>query len=292
VTPDRIGLEVFAKSSDRRILRRSHDGSNWGSWANIAALDGEQVDARSDLDCGAFGTTVHLVASGVSPIGAVLHAFGSDTTYNPFVRELGNLTLAPSPSIGVSPDAYFLGGLGIGATYPVFYEIGSTASPRELTPITTEAVYIRSSPDIALVGIGGSAFRYFVAFDTAGNLAVYFHVINSGGAHWEEPVNLPPPIGTFTFGPAICTENGAFGVTSIHLVAAAGGQLWHCQSDSPTAAFTPWTPIGSDVTSSPDCAVIGAQSIVHVVTTSAAGAVLDINGKGTDWVASDLGSPR
>ena len=291
-TPDGTTIEVFAKGSDGRIFRRAYDGSNWNSWANLAALDGSLIDARSDLDCDASGTTVHLVAAGVNPIGGLLHAFGSDTIYNPFFRELASFSFAPGPSIAAVTDShYFLGALGIGAITPALYEFGETSSPRALTPITTEAVSIRSGPDIAFQTFGASAVTHFVAFDMSGNLVVYFHVLNSGGAHWEEPVNISPPLGTFTFSPTVCTENGSFGVTSINLVASAGGQLWYSQSPSITSAFSSWAPIASAPASSPDCTVTGAQSIVHVVATSTAGTVLDINGKGTAWVVTDLRRP-
>ena len=50
--------------------------------------------------------------------------------------------------------------------------------------------------------------------------------------------------------------------------------------------------IGNDVASSPDCAVIGADGTVHVVALSSSGTVLDINGKESAWVITDLGPPR
>jgi hypothetical protein len=294
VTPDLTAVEVFARSSEGRLLRRAYDGSNWGSWANLPALSGSMIDARSDLDCSSAGGTVHLVATGLNPVGALLHAFGSGTTYNPFVRELASLSVAPGPSIAVASDIqYFLGALGIGATFPVLYEIGTdTASPREITPITTQTDSFRSGPDIAIQPAGGSGLRYFAAFDTAGVLAINYNVINSGGASWAQPVKLSPPLGTFSFSPAICTENGGFGVSSVNVVAVAGGRLWYARTSSITSPFSSWTMIAMEAASSPDCVVAGGPgSIVHVVTLSAAGTVLDINGKGTSWVATDLGSP-
>ena len=99
VSPDRTAVEVFGRSSDGRILRRAYDGSNWGAWANLPALDGKMIDARSDLDCAAAGTTVHIVAGGLNPVGAVLRAFGFGTAYNPFARELAGLAFGPGPSV-------------------------------------------------------------------------------------------------------------------------------------------------------------------------------------------------
>src|SRR4030095_12867362 len=104
------------------------------------------------------------------------------------------------------------------------------------------------------------------------------------------PVKLAPPIGSFTFSPAICTENGSFGVYSVNVVAVAGGQLWYAKTDSIISPFSSWAMIANDAATSPDCAVAGGpDSIVHVVTLSAAGTVLDVNGKGSSWVVTDLG---
>jgi hypothetical protein len=293
VTPDRTGIEVFGRTSDGRILRRAFDGANWGGWTNLIALDGRMIDARSDLDCSPSAGSVHIVATGLSPVGSFLHAFGSGTTYNSFVRELGSLNVAPGPSIAIASDTnYYLGAFGLGATFPVLYEIGGEMPPmHELTPITTEAAPVRAGPDIAIQPAGASLIRYFAVFDSNGVLAIYYHVVNSGGAYWAQPVKLSAPIGTFTFSPTICTENGGFGVSSVNVVAAAGGQLWYSRSSSITSSFSSWMPIAADPASSPDCAVIGAQSLVHVVTTSATGTVVDVTGMESSWVVTNLGSP-
>jgi hypothetical protein len=123
-------------------------------------------------------------------------------------------------------------------------------------------------------------------------LSVYYNVMNSGGANWAEPVRLSAPVGTFAFSPTICTENGGFGVSSVNLVAAAGGQLWHSRTSLITAAFSSWTPIADGPASSPDCVVTGDQGIVHVVTLSAAGTLREVSGNGAAWAVTDLGSPR
>ena len=72
-----------------------------------------------------------------------------------------------------------------------------------------------------------------------------------------DPVKLLPPLGSFTFSPAICTENGSYGVYSVNVVAVAGGRLWHATTSAITSPFSSWTMIGSDAASSPDCAVAG-----------------------------------
>ena len=152
VSLDRLaGVEVFARASDGRIYRRAYDGSNWGNWGAICRRStARMIDARSDLDCSATGTSVHLVATGLNPIGAFLHAFGIGTTYNPFFRELPSpTTLQARPIVVGKRRRYFLGAIAIGATFPSLFEIGDTPSPIELTPITTQIGSFRSGPDIA-----------------------------------------------------------------------------------------------------------------------------------------------
>lgn len=288
VTPDRTGVEVFARSSDGRVLRRAYDGANWGGWSNLPALDGSLVDARSDLDCAASLTTVHVVASALNPVGAVLRAFGFGTAYNPFARESASLSFGPGPSVAQAQDGvFFIGGSG-----PGLFELDGTSAPKELTPITTQTDPFRSGPDIALQPTASMGLHYFVAVDAAGALAIYHYVTSSAPAYWASPVKLLPPLGSFTFNPSICTENGAYGVYSVNVVAVAGGRIWYARTSSITSPFSTWTMIGTDAATSPDCAVAGGpDSIVHVVTLSTAGALLDINGKESSWVVTDLGNP-
>jgi len=288
VTSDRTAVEVFGRTSDGRVVRRAFDGGNWLGWSSLSGLDGRMIDARSDLDCSATLTSVQVVASGLNPVGGVLRAFGSGTAYNPFVRELPGMTFDPGPSIYHSDDSQVF----VGAAGPGLFQLSGTSNPMALTPITTQTDPFRSGPDIAVQPSGASGLRYYAAFDATGVLAIYYNVINSAGASWQAPVKLSAPVGTFTHSPTICTENGAFGVFSVNVVAVAGGRLWYARASSITSSFSSWTMITMDAASSPDCAVAGgADSIVHVVTLSAAGTMLDINGKGTSWVATDLGSP-
>ena len=77
------------------------------------------IDARSDLDCSGSLTSVHIVASSLSPVGAVLHTFGLGTAYNPFVRELGNMTFGPSPSIAQEGDDHFELGMATASLFDI-----------------------------------------------------------------------------------------------------------------------------------------------------------------------------
>jgi hypothetical protein len=290
VTPDRTNVEVFSRASDGHIYRRAFDGNNWGAWISLAALDATKLDARSDLDCGASADTVHIVATGVVPAGSFQHAFGFGTTYNPFFRELDPKVFGLSPSMTLfNNNEYLLAGFESGVL-PALYSVA--AGSTTLTPITTLAENLTSAVDIAQQP-GGSALTYFVAFDVSGSLAIYSNSRSSGGSLWDQPVRIaPPPASSFAFSPTVCTETGAFGVYSLNVAAVADGKLWFSGARSPAAlsASSPWTQIGVDGASSPDCTVAGAgQSTVHVVALSSAGAVVDVHGSGLSWLVTDLG---
>ena len=106
-------------------------------------------------------------------------------------------------------------------------------------------------------------------------------------------MRLLPPLGSFKFGPTICTENGGYGVYSVNVVAVAEGRLWYATTSAITSGFSSWTMIGTDAASSPDCALAGgADGVVHVVTLSASGTVLDVFGKGTNWATLDPERPQ
>ena len=109
---------------------------------------------------------------------------------------------------------------------------------------------------------------------------------------WNAPVKIPAPTGTFSFSPTICTENGGWGVLSVNVATVAAGKLWYARSDSSTSPFSSWMKIGDDVASAPDCAISGPDSIAHIVLLSSTGSVLDVHGKGANWVTTDLGFPR
>ena len=80
---------------------------------------------------------------------------------------------------------------------------------------------------------------------------------------------------------------------SVNVVAAAAGQLWYSRTSSITGTDSAGVPIAGTVASAPDCAIAGeADGVVHAVVLNATGNIVDVNGKGTGWVATDLGAPR
>jgi hypothetical protein len=290
VMPAENKLEVFARASDSNIYRRAYDGDKWDTWQALLGL-GETTDARSDIDCAANdgATDVHIVATGANPVGALLHAFGTGTTYNRFRREIPNLVFDVGASIVGSAGDYTIGAAAF--TNPALYEFDDPLPPKELTPITTQTGSFRSAPDIALMATGGNGTTYFVAFDETGALAIYLRVINSGGEHWESPIKLSPPEGSFAFSPSVCTENGAYGNYSVAIVAVAAGKVWQTKASSFFSPFSSWSPIGGGLASAPDCAIGGPDRMTHVVGLSSTGTVVDIHGQGTSWSTADLSHP-
>jgi hypothetical protein len=288
-------VEVFGRANDGHVYRRAFDGRNWESWTQLDALDAMMIDARSDLDCAASIDTIHIVATGVAPPGALMHAFGFGTAYNPFLRELGTTLSAPSPSI-VSFDAstYYLAWAGRGQE-PALYKISSGTTPAGLTPITTQAAELISGVDISFQ----SPSILLAGFDSLGMLAIYPLVGSSAGNNWGDPLKLDAPSGAFSFNPAICAERGTSGSFSINVAAVTGHALWFAGTPrvatGPTQ-FSSWTAISSDAASSPDCAILrenpNLEAIIHVVTLSSRGTIIDVQGDGTSWATTELGPPR
>jgi hypothetical protein len=280
-------VEVFSRASDGNIYRRPYDGSKWSPWAPLVGL-GETTDARSDLDCAATtdAKAIHIVATGLHPPGALLHTFGAGTTYNSFTREIEGEVFDASPAISPFGFAAVVGG------WPRVYQTGDTATPKEISPITTRMGWFVSSPDIGNQPTSGGAYLHFAGFDDTGSLAIYPWVVSAGGFSWSEPVRLSAPSETFAFSPTICVEKGGWGVVSLNVATVSAGKLWYARSDSITSPFSSWTKISDDASSSPDCVVGGAESVVRVVVLNAARSVVEIHGSGTSWVTTDLGSPR
>ena len=253
--PGSMAVEVFARSAGS-IFRRRFDGRNWETWTALTGLDGRKIDARSDLDCAASVDTVHIVAAGLDPVGALEHAFGFGTNYNPFVRELSPNLAAQSPSVALlSNTARYFGWAASGQLPGLFY-VETSASAVALTPITSMANDLVSAADIS----PQQNAIYFAAFDSDGKLAIYVHNMSSGGSMWIDATKIESP-GFFAFSPAVCAESGLSGSYSVNVAAVTGHDLWFSGTDrvSGWPQFSTWTKIGTDAASSPDCAVFARE---------------------------------
>jgi hypothetical protein len=129
-------------------------------------------------------------------------------------------------------------------------------------------------------------------------LAIHQHNMSSGGNDWIASVSLPAPSGTLAFSPTICAEPGTSGSNSINVAVVTGRDLWVASTPRlPTAFdFGPWTKVGGDAASAPDCVVMrdnpSAEAQIHVVALTSRGSVMDAHGGGTTWTTTDLGFPR
>jgi hypothetical protein len=294
VNPTGTSVEVFARANDGHIYRRAFDGRLWGTWTSLAGLDGTIIDARSDLDCSGGADTIHIVATGNAPVGALEHAFGFGTSYNPFIRELSPLLAAQSPSIiGWSSDELYLAWAGSGQGPKLFdYKTGN--SPVELTPITSLSGTLVSAADIAYQG----NTIFLAAFDSTAMLAIYPFFQSSAGPQWSnEPAMLPQPPGALGYSPTICSESGRDGSYSVNVAVVTAQGLWFAHTDRQGTwlPFSGWTMIDTEAASSPDCIVYretpDLDAVIHLVVLSHRGSVVDFFGNGTSWVTTDLGLP-
>jgi hypothetical protein len=283
-------VEVFGRGTDSRVYRRTALGTTWATWAQVSGLDAAVLDARSDLDCAANATTVHVVATGTTPLGAFMHGIGFGTVFNPFVRELASSTFGPGPAITTLGGAnnYRIAAVDNGLATVV--EVASGGGTTTLSPITSSTNQFVRGPDLAWEPSSSAELTYFAAFDASASLAIYRYVISASPPTWNPPVLVPPPTGmSYTLTPGICAENPAvMGRRSLHIVAVAGGRLWHAVSTSAPPSFGAGEPIAPGAASSPDCTVM-RDSTTHVVALTAAGTIIDVRGSTGSWTSTDLG---
>jgi hypothetical protein len=279
---------AFALGSDHKIHEQSNGGTGWASWVTVSSLDASAIDFHSDLDCSSdVGGILHIVATGSSPLGAVMHAFGSGTSFNPFVREFPSYTFStPGAAIAFLPfgSDYVLGAFG---PEPVLEDVSSDGTTTTLTPITTLGSPLTTAVDVAYVG-GSFGQRLLAGYDSSGKMSAYVNYLpGSEPSYWSTVVQMQPPSGTtFNFSPTICGDAGLTATQRIHIIAVANGQVWDTYSDS---SYSGWERIGTQAASAPDCALMGDQT-VHVVTLSNAGHILDIYGSPGSWTTTDLGT--
>jgi hypothetical protein len=300
-TPDFSAIEIYA-TSGQRIYRRVINGSNTGSWAVVSSLDAGKLDTRADLDCSASGSTVHIAATGNNPVGAPMHAFGTNGTYNQFVREASSQVPStfniPGASVGAwqgsTTDSRFqIAGAG---GNPAWYFIQDATNTTSLTP---SALFpMTSNPDIA-IGNGSDAAHFMLVAFMNGQM-VYHDYYFGRGTNWMPSTMVDPPSGTsYSYAPTLCqVPPNTGGDYTRHLGAIAGNKLYVARTDadwtSNTGAIgiTAWATAGSlTPASSPDC-VVTSDGTVHIVVLTSNGTIARVSRKGTtgSWTTQDLGA--
>ena len=291
VSPDGTNAEVLARGSDQRIYRRVVGDADAGSWAPLADLDGTAIDNRSDLACSSSDTTVHLVVLSTQPAGALVHATGLGTTYNPFARELDSMTFRPSPSVAARTSDYLLAGVNSAGYLQAVLTDGATAT--DLVP-THPLNLPLSSASVAALGTRSSVHQLLAIVDSTAQVALYEWVSQSGGASWKEPVVFaPPPQQQYEHAPGICTwyAGSLTSETRVHLVMVAGERLWHSVRQPNTSEpFSPWERVADvAVSSTPNC-VVTEDGVLHIVALDAAGAVTHFSDSSGNFSVTDLGA--
>ncbi|HKO53357.1 MAG TPA: hypothetical protein VJV79_36865 [Polyangiaceae bacterium] len=281
------GVEVFGKGDDKKIYRRAIDGNALGSWAVLAGLDGTAIDSRSDLDCAGNADSIHIVAVGNNPTGALLSAAGFGTTYGAFARALPQRVFLPSATVAVVGSGYYwLSGL----TTSSVYGEGLDPLPRVLVPTNLQNLPW-TGLDSAYLSGSSVSYYYLATFDSTAQLAVYILQFTQGGPVWLTPRVLPPPTGKqYERTPTICGYRSSDVTLRVHLAATAGGQLWHAYSAGGEAPFSEWVLTGNQggVTSAPDCATTSDGS-VHIVALDSAAGVVKVSGSSGAFTTQQLG---
>jgi hypothetical protein len=297
-SPDSSSIEIFA-TSGQKIYRRVLSGSSSGSWVSLANLDATKLDARSDLDCSSNSNTVHVVASGASPTGSYMHAFGFGTAFNPFVRELSANTPSTFGYIGVSIGAWTNGA-------EVTYQMA--AVPASGTPTwvtfdgTTSGGYtptvdyaMSSAPDVAYQKGNGDNPNHAEMVAFTGNGMVYLDYESGYGSNWYQTYSPAPDSTTYGYSPTVCNHSDP--TTSDYrryTAAVAGGKLYSAYSgtDWSGTTFSAWTLAGNAVpASSPDC-VVTSDNTLHIVVLTSTGTIAHVyrTGVSGSWTTQDLGS--
>jgi len=276
VSPNQTGLELFARGNDKGIYRKVITTSATGAWVKLSDLDGSIIDNRSDLDCSANSSTVHIVALGTNPAGALMHAYGAGTSYNAFFREISASTFDPSPSVTVvgsgSPNNWRLAGISAGYT-----QLGEVSSGTytEFTGARPGPALI-SAPDLAYLAVSNANYTFLAAFDATNTLSLHRYVISPLPANYSTPGQLPAPTGTlYEYTPTICAAPYQ-GNYVVYLAAVAGGRLYasYLSNIADLSTFTSWVQVGTEtVSSAPDC-VITSDRVMHIVALNSSGATM------------------
>lgn len=193
VSPDKQNVEVFARGRDSNIYR-AVVGTTTPKWERLADLDGSLIDNRSDLDCSATTTAVHLVALGRTPPNSFLHATGSGTSYNPFERDLTDYTLGSTPSVFQGFQTILAGTDTVSGTF-VFSRTpeGVTSDERD-----GRIILFSSGIDAWWTTFAMTDVQFFAGFTTAGTLSVQMLQRHVGGQTWRTPASQRANIRIFT----------------------------------------------------------------------------------------------
>jgi len=223
-----------------------------------------------------------------------MHAIGSGTAYNPFVRELS--TYSPST---FSPPGVSIAALpGTGSTQ---YVVAGSPSPTwiwvrpdgSMNEVSSDIGYsLTSAPDIgshADADYSSVFYESIVAFTAAG-LVDYSCGSGAPIGCFTAAVLSPPSSTAFSYSPTLCNSTGS---NWQHIAAIAGGKLYYTYAptgSNASSGFSVWELAGDAVpASSPDCTVT-SDGTVHIVVLTSTGTIADVHGNSGSWTTTNLGT--
>jgi hypothetical protein len=179
--------------------------------------------------------------------------------------------------------------LGAFDTGPVLW----TVEGQTFTPVGQISGQVNSFNSAIHVGIqlqNPAQIRLVVGYETSGQLGIYANALVGQQQHWEAPIYLSPPAGTFAYAPAICVNEWASANYTIHVVAStSNGQIWDTYTPQlESTPFSGWEEVGSGAASAVDCTLM-SDGTVRIVALDSQGHVLDLSGSPGSWTKTDLG---
>jgi hypothetical protein len=299
ITTDVAGTAsaVYVRGDDEHIYYSAYSPGGMATWIAVSGADGAAVASTSDLDCASDGAsgTVQLVALGAMPLGDVLHASGTGSSFSPFVDLGFSTSQGPSVMGNGGPGLALISPVSGGTpsstiTYRTYDSSWAAVSQTQSAPSLTKA--FTSGVDADIVGNGFGTVG-FVAFADDGTMAEVL-LTNYMGTSWGASYFSPPTGSTFQYSPSMCIAHaGTTYESQLVFVVTAGSRLWYSHGSS--SGFSTWQKISDvAVASAPDC-VINSYSAsgavqINVVALTETGSVLHVHGPWAGTFSSvDLG---
>lgn len=288
VATDTYSEFVFGHGVDGAVHQRAYLSGSWQPWTSLN-IDTAAIDPNSSLDCSGNGNIIQLVAVTSNPAGEILQTSGSGDQFSEFTHVLGTEAFSPlAASIAAWPsgDDYMLGAFDTG---PVLW----TVEGQTFTPVGQISGQVNSFNSAIHVGIqlqNPAQIRLVVGYETSGQLGIYANALVGQQQHWEAPIYLSPPAGTFAYAPAICVNEWASANYTIHVVGStSNGQIWDTYTPQlESTPFSGWEEVGSGAASAVDCTLM-SDGTVRIVALDSQGHVLDLSGSPGSWTKTDLG---
>jgi hypothetical protein len=170
---------IYSRGDDGHIYYNAYTPGGQAGWTAVSGLDATAIASTSDLDCGSNGsaTTVQIVALGAMPLGTVLHASGTGSSFSAF-GALGLSNQSPSVMGNGGPGVALITAVSSGTptttlTYSQYDSTWSMLSQSQSpSPALTKAFTSGADADIIGNGFGTVGFVAFMDDGTMGEIAL------------------------------------------------------------------------------------------------------------------------